>query len=50
LLHEAHISVAPGSIYGQAGRNWMRLSIGIATPRLKEAMGRMKEMGLEIRD
>lgn len=43
LLEEAHVSVAPGSIYGDNGRNWMRLSIGIATPRLEEALARIKK-------
>ena len=42
LLHEAHVSVAPGCIYGQGGQGWMRLSIGIATSRLKEALARIK--------
>ena len=44
LLREARVSVAPGSIYGELGRNWMRLSIGIATPRLAEALDRIKRI------
>ncbi|MEM7031684.1 MAG: LL-diaminopimelate aminotransferase [Chloroflexota bacterium] len=44
LLQEAHVSIAPGSIYGEQGNNWMRLSIGLSTTRLKEALGRMKQM------
>jgi LL-diaminopimelate aminotransferase len=44
LLYEAHVSIAPGSIYGDLGRSWMRLSIGIATPRLQEALSRIKQV------
>lgn len=44
LLYEGHVSIAPGSIYGQQGRNWMRLSIGISTPRLEEGLARLKQV------
>jgi LL-diaminopimelate aminotransferase len=44
LLNEAHLSVAPGSMYGEQGRNWMRLSIGVADDRLAEALERLKRV------
>ncbi|MFQ5575998.1 MAG: aminotransferase class I/II-fold pyridoxal phosphate-dependent enzyme, partial [Anaerolineae bacterium] len=44
LLSGAGVSVAPGSMYGQNGRGWMRLSIAVATSRLEEAMERMSRV------
>jgi LL-diaminopimelate aminotransferase len=44
LLHEAHLSVAPGAMYGDQGRNWMRVSIGVADDRLDEALDRLKKV------
>ncbi len=44
LLHEAHVSIAPGSIFGEGGRNWMRLSISTASTRLEEALARLREV------
>jgi len=41
VLVEAGVSIAPGSIYGENGRNWMRLSVSVPTPRLQEAMERL---------
>lgn len=42
LLHEAHVSIAPGSIYGQQGVNRMRLSISEPIERVQEAFDRLK--------
>ncbi len=44
LLREAHVSIAPGSMYGQNGRGWMRLAIGVDTGRLQEALARIKAL------
>lgn len=44
LLNEAHLSIAPGSIYGEEGVNWMRLSVSTPTERLKEGLDRLKKM------
>ena len=44
LLAEAHVSIAPGSIYGKNGANWMRLSISSPTERLQEALERLKKV------
>jgi LL-diaminopimelate aminotransferase len=44
LLEKAHISLTPGSIYGKNGEGWMRVSLAVATERLKEALGRLEEV------
>ncbi len=40
-LSNAHVSVAPGEIYGAAGKRYVRLSVGIADERLEEALERL---------
>ncbi len=42
-LSHAHVSVAPGEIYGAAGKNYVRLSVGIPDDRLEEALARLKK-------
>ncbi len=42
ILAETGVSIAPGSIYGENGCGWMRLSISAPTARLAEAMERLK--------
>jgi LL-diaminopimelate aminotransferase len=42
-LSNAHVSVAPGEIYGPGGRDYIRLSVGIADDRLEEALYRLKK-------
>ncbi len=42
-LTHAHVSVAPGEIYGAAGKNHVRLSVGIPDNRLEEALTRLKK-------
>ena len=44
LLAEAHVSIAPGSIYGKNGVNWMRLAISTPTERLQEALARLEKV------
>jgi LL-diaminopimelate aminotransferase len=44
LLEKAHISLTPGSIYGKNGEGWIRLSLAVATERLREALGRLEEV------
>jgi len=41
-LTNAHVSVAPGEIYGPGGKNYVRMSVGIADDRLEEALDRLK--------
>ncbi len=43
LLTEKGVSFAPGSAYGECGEGYLRISVGVATPRLQEAMARLKE-------
>lgn len=42
-INQAHVSVAPGIIYGEAGRNYVRLSLGTPDARLVEAIDRLKD-------
>ncbi len=41
-LVNAHVSVAPGQIYGPGGMNDVRISVGVADARLEEALNRLK--------
>jgi len=43
LLTEQGVSFAPGSAYGECGEGYLRISVGMATPRVWEAMERLKE-------
>ncbi len=40
LLDATGVSVTPGWIFGEAGRGFVRLSLGTPTPRVREAMAR----------
>ena len=40
LLEATGVSVTPGWIFGEAGRGFVRLSLGTPTPRVREAMAR----------
>jgi len=42
VLNEAGVWITPGSVYGQAGEGYMRLSLCAPEERLKEAMDRLK--------
>lgn len=42
LLEEAHVSIAPGSMYGLQGEGWMRISFVRDVTLLEEAMTRIK--------
>ncbi len=41
-LVRAHVSVAPGQMYGPGGVNYIRISLGISDERLEEALDRLK--------
>jgi LL-diaminopimelate aminotransferase len=43
LLTEQGVSFAPGSAYGECGEGYLRISVGMATPRVREAIERLKE-------
>ena len=38
LLQETGVSVTPGSVYGQCGEGYVRISLGVATEKLKIAV------------
>jgi LL-diaminopimelate aminotransferase len=42
LLEEAGISVGAGSFFGQHGEGYLRISLGMNTERIREAMERLK--------
>ncbi len=44
LLEEAGISVTPGTTFGQCGEGYIRLSLGMATERIREAMDRLRRL------
>ncbi|MDM8529463.1 aminotransferase class I/II-fold pyridoxal phosphate-dependent enzyme [Anaerolineales bacterium HSG24] len=44
MLEEAHVSLSPGTMYGQQGRGWMRLSFVSDVSVLTEALERMKKL------
>jgi len=41
LLDETGVSTTPGIVYGEHGEGFLRVSLGTATPRIKEAMDRL---------
>ena len=45
-LSEGHVSISPGSFYGEQGRGWMRVSLVLPVEQIKEAMARLKKLGL----
>jgi LL-diaminopimelate aminotransferase len=46
LLEEAGVSVAPGTAFGQQGEGHLRISLGMGTDRVREAMDRLKRFML----
>jgi LL-diaminopimelate aminotransferase len=44
LLEECEVSVTPGSAFGKQGEGYFRISIGTSTPRIREAMERLKRL------
>jgi LL-diaminopimelate aminotransferase len=42
LLEETGVSTTPGVVYGAYGEGYLRISLGMATDRIKEAMERIK--------
>jgi LL-diaminopimelate aminotransferase len=43
LLEEAGVSITPGSAFGQYGEGYVRISLGMATDRVREAMQRLEK-------
>lgn len=44
VLEETGVSLAPGSMYGREGRDYVRISVGVPTARVQEAMERLRNM------
>ena len=41
LLEETGVSTTPGTVFGQYGEGYLRISLGIQTDRIKQAMDRI---------
>lgn len=48
LLEEAHLLVAPGSAFGEAGRGHFRIAATVPMEKLREAMDRLEKMNICI--
>lgn len=46
LLDEASISITPGTVFGEQGEGYVRISLGMATDRIREAMRRWKQVAV----
>jgi LL-diaminopimelate aminotransferase len=46
LLQEAGISITPGTAFGPGGEGYVRISLGMSTERVREAMERLKRVSL----
>ncbi len=43
VLEEANVIISPGSMYGESGEGWFRISLTTPDERLEEALERMRE-------
>lgn len=48
LLEREGVSVTPGTVFGPSGSGYIRISLGTPTDRVREAMARVKRLGLTI--
>ncbi|MEJ2210965.1 MAG: aminotransferase class I/II-fold pyridoxal phosphate-dependent enzyme, partial [Anaerolineae bacterium] len=46
LLEEVYVSVVPGTVFGPGGEGWFRISLGMDTERIREAMARVQKLDL----
>ena len=44
LLEETGVSISPGSYFGLLGEGYLRISLGMSTGRIREAMERLKHL------
>lgn len=44
LLEEAGVSMTAGTVFGQDGEGYLRISMGMSTDRVREAMERLKQV------
>jgi LL-diaminopimelate aminotransferase len=47
ILEKAHVALVPGSIYGTQGEGWIRLSFVSDIETLRQALERMKRIGIQ---
>lgn len=48
LLREKHVAVMPGGSFGEEARNFVRLSLTVPDDTLREAVGRIADLGQEL--
>jgi LL-diaminopimelate aminotransferase len=48
LLSQTGVSTTPGTVYGENGRGYIRISLGTPTLRLREAMSRLNNWTLNL--
>ncbi len=46
LLEEAGVSLTPGTVFGPGGEGFVRISLGMSTVRIREAMERLQRWWL----
>ena len=46
MLNEAGVSITPGNVFGPHGEGFVRISLGMSTDRIREALERMKGLSL----
>jgi LL-diaminopimelate aminotransferase len=46
ILEEAAVSITPGSAFGPHGEGYVRISLGMDTGRVREAMARLQDLAL----
>ena len=46
LLEDVGVSIAPGTAFGSLGEGYVRISLGMSTERVREAMERLKSSDL----
>jgi LL-diaminopimelate aminotransferase len=46
ILNEAGVSITPGTAFGSHGEGYVRISLGMSTERIREAMERLKRVVL----
>jgi LL-diaminopimelate aminotransferase len=44
LLEKAGVSITPGTVFGAQGEGYVRISLGMDTDRIREAMRRWKQL------
>ena len=48
ILHEAHVFITPGFIFGSNGKRYIRISLCAKEEKLQEALERVKALNIEL--